>query len=85
MGIKFSKFNLLITYHPVTLEKETSQKYFQNLLDALSDLNDIYLNHMPLTHVSGICIFYRALYLDFMMVVNSFDSKNYINNINEKI
>ena len=47
------------------------------------DSNDVYLNHMPLTHVSGICIFYRALYLDFMIVLNSFDLKNYINNIKE--
>ena len=47
------------------------------------DSNDIYLNHMPLTHVSGICIFYRALYLDFMMVIDNFDLKNYIENIKE--
>jgi len=47
------------------------------------DSNDIYLNHMPLTHVSGICIFYRALYLDFMMVVDNFDLKNYIDNIKQ--
>ena len=47
------------------------------------DSNDIYLNHMPLTHVSGICVFYRALYLDFMMVIDNFDLKNYIENIKE--
>jgi len=47
------------------------------------DSNDIYLNHMSLTHVSGICVFYRALYLDFMMVVDNFDLKNYIENIKE--
>ena len=46
-----------------------------------SNSNDTYLNHMPLTHVSGICVFYRALYLDFMMVINNFDLKNYIDNI----
>ena len=42
-GIQFGEKNLLITYHPVTLEKETSQKYFQALLDVLDTLNDTYL------------------------------------------
>jgi GDP/UDP-N,N'-diacetylbacillosamine 2-epimerase (hydrolysing) len=42
-GIRFGKKNLLITYHPVTLEKQTSQKHFQNLLAVLADLEDIYL------------------------------------------
>jgi GDP/UDP-N,N'-diacetylbacillosamine 2-epimerase (hydrolysing) len=42
-GIKFDKKNLLITYHPVTLEKQSSQKHFQTLLDVLNDLKDIYL------------------------------------------
>ena len=41
--IKFGNKNLLITYHPVTLEKQTSRKYFKYLLDVLSDFNDIYL------------------------------------------
>ena len=43
IGIQFRKKNLLITYHPVTLEKESSQKYFQSLLDALIELDDVYL------------------------------------------
>jgi GDP/UDP-N,N'-diacetylbacillosamine 2-epimerase (hydrolysing) len=43
MGIKFSKKNLLITYHSVTLEDETSQKYFESLLNALKELKDAYL------------------------------------------
>ncbi len=42
-GIKFGNKNLLITYHPVTLEKQTSQKHFQLLLDVLSEMEDIYL------------------------------------------
>jgi len=42
-GIKFDKKNLLITYHPVTLEKQSSQKHFQALLDVLNDLKDVYL------------------------------------------
>jgi GDP/UDP-N,N'-diacetylbacillosamine 2-epimerase (hydrolysing) len=42
-GIKFSKKNLLITYHPVTLEKQTSEQNFQILLEVLDDLKDMYL------------------------------------------
>lgn len=42
-GIKFGEKNLLVTYHPVTLEKQTSQKHFQYLLDVLDDLKDIYI------------------------------------------
>jgi len=40
-GIKFDKKNLLITYHPVTLEHNTSQKHFQFLLDVMDDIKDI--------------------------------------------
>jgi GDP/UDP-N,N'-diacetylbacillosamine 2-epimerase (hydrolysing) len=39
-GIKFGKKNLLVTFHPVTLEKQTSRKHFQSLLDALDTLDD---------------------------------------------
>ena len=42
-GIKFGKKNLLITYHPVTLENNTSQQDFKSLLDVLSEIKDIYL------------------------------------------
>ena len=42
-GMKFGKKNLLITYHPVTLEKQTSEQNFQILLDVLDDLKDMYL------------------------------------------
>ena len=40
INFKFSKKNLLITFHPVTLEKNTSQKQFKNLLDALDKLEN---------------------------------------------
>jgi len=43
MGLKFSKKNLLITYHSVTLEDGTSQKYFESLLNTLKELKDAYL------------------------------------------
>ena len=42
-GIKFGKKNLLITYHPVTLENKTSQQDFKSLLDVLSKIKDINL------------------------------------------
>jgi GDP/UDP-N,N'-diacetylbacillosamine 2-epimerase (hydrolysing) len=42
-GIQFGKKNLLVTYHPVTLGKQTSREHFQALLDVLHDLDDVYL------------------------------------------
>ena len=42
-GIRFKNKNLIITYHPVTLENETSKENIQALLDVLYDLEDIYL------------------------------------------
>ena len=44
--------------------------------------SDCYLNHMPLTHISGISIFLRALYCNFEMVIDKFDVKNYMQLIN---
>jgi len=41
--INFGSKNLLITYHPVTLEKKTSRRYIKSLLKVLDGLNDIYL------------------------------------------
>lgn len=43
LGFKFGPKNLLITFHSVTLESETSQIQMRNLLDALSRLNDTQL------------------------------------------
>ena len=42
-GIQFGGKNLLVTYHPVTLELNSSQKQFQVLLDVLDELKDINL------------------------------------------
>ena len=36
----FNRHNLLITFHPVTLENNTSKKQFQNLLAVLDELKD---------------------------------------------
>ena len=41
--IEFGKKNLLVTYHPVTLEKDTSKKHFQSLLSVLGELRDVNL------------------------------------------
>lgn len=40
-GIKIGHKNLLVTYHPVTLENNTSKKQFERLLNALNDFNNI--------------------------------------------
>jgi len=42
-GIKFGNKNLLITYHPVTLENQTSEKHFKSLLNVLGELRDVNL------------------------------------------
>lgn len=38
INFKLSEKNLLVTFHPVTLEHSTSRSHFQALLDALNDL-----------------------------------------------
>jgi O-succinylbenzoic acid--CoA ligase len=40
--------------------------------------SDVYLNHMPLTHVSGMCIFFRSLYYNFEMILDDFKIDSYI-------
>ena len=42
-GIKFGKKNLLVTYHPVTLERNSSKIRIQTLLDVLYEMKEIYL------------------------------------------
>lgn len=37
---KFNKRNLLITFHPTTLEKSTAKEQFTHLLDALTELKE---------------------------------------------
>ena len=38
IGFKLAAKNILVTYHPVTLESSSAQKQFQNLLDAIDTL-----------------------------------------------
>lgn len=40
LNFKFNKKNLLITFHPVTLENNTSTKHFLEILDALKKIKD---------------------------------------------
>lgn len=41
ISFKFLKKNILVTFHPVTLEKNTSSSYVNQLLQALSKFKDI--------------------------------------------
>jgi len=40
IGFKLNKRNIMITFHPVTLEDNTSEKQFQELLRAISGLGE---------------------------------------------
>lgn len=43
IDFKFGKKNLLVTFHPVTLEMGSADKQFKELLSALSRLNDTHI------------------------------------------
>jgi len=58
LGFKFKKRNLLITFHPVTLENKSSQFQMTELLAALDDLEDTYLIFtMPNSDTDGRILF----------------------------
>lgn len=40
MNFPLGNYNILVTFHPVTLENETAQEQFQNLLDAVDQLQE---------------------------------------------
>ena len=40
IDFKLNKKNILVTFHPVTLENSTASEQFQNLLDAIDELED---------------------------------------------
>lgn len=42
-GIQFNKRNILFTYHPVTLEKNTSYRHIKEILKALDAFNDMFI------------------------------------------
>lgn len=41
LNLKFAKRSLLVTFHPVTLEKNTAKQQMTELLEALSTLKDV--------------------------------------------
>jgi len=43
IDFKLNKKNILVTFHPVTLERSTAKKQFQNLLDAIDTLADTHI------------------------------------------
>jgi GDP/UDP-N,N'-diacetylbacillosamine 2-epimerase (hydrolysing) len=43
LGFKFGKKNLLVTFHPATLELSSAKEQFQQLLLALDDLKDTHV------------------------------------------
>jgi GDP/UDP-N,N'-diacetylbacillosamine 2-epimerase (hydrolysing) len=43
LGFKFARHNLLITYHPETLDPEAGLKHFEDLLFALNELTETFL------------------------------------------
>ena len=40
LNFRFNKYNLLVTFHPVTLEPNIAKKHFKNLLGALAQLEN---------------------------------------------
>ena len=68
LGFNFKKKNLLITFHPVTLENHSTKKQMQELLNALDKLEDTQLIFtMPNADTDS---------RDIISLVNSFASKN---------
>jgi GDP/UDP-N,N'-diacetylbacillosamine 2-epimerase (hydrolysing) len=58
LDFKLAKRNLLITFHPVTLERSTSSDQMTELLKALGKLNDVGLIFtMPNADTSSRCLF----------------------------
>ena len=58
LGFKFAKFNLLITFHPVTLEQNTSAQQMDELLSVLSELKGVGLIFtMPNADTEGRILF----------------------------
>ena len=41
INFKLAKKNILVTFHPVTLDRNTSKKHFQELLSAIDELQDV--------------------------------------------
>tara|TARA_Y100000591_G_C21820419_1_gene693295 strand:+ start:525 stop:1685 length:1161 start_codon:yes stop_codon:yes gene_type:complete len=87
LGINFGEKNLLITFHPITLEKNTSRKHLNALLSVLENLDNTYLIFtMPNADSDGRII--GKLILDFVkknktrsISFTSMGHKNYISTL----
>ncbi|MCZ8022773.1 MAG: UDP-N-acetylglucosamine 2-epimerase [Cyclobacteriaceae bacterium] len=54
LDFKFNKKNILITFHPVTLEESTAEQQFKELLFAIQDLKDThFIFTMPNADTDG--------------------------------
>jgi len=64
-GIQFDDKNLLVTFHPVTLENNTSEKQCQALLNVLGKMQDTYIIFtMPNADTGGRII--KEMVIDFV-------------------
>jgi GDP/UDP-N,N'-diacetylbacillosamine 2-epimerase (hydrolysing) len=60
LGIRLEKRSLLVTFHPATLEQESSSKQFNELLNALSELeNTTLIFTMPNADTGGRAIIHQ--------------------------
>lgn len=84
LGFKFGKRNLLVTFHPVTLENATVSEQFGQLLLALDSFNDI---HIIFTYgnadadgrvIAGMIENYRKLHPDRVACFVSLGSLRYL-------
>jgi len=58
LGFKFGRKNLLVTFHPVTLEIETVSEQMEELLDALEKLENVHIVFtMPNADTGGRILF----------------------------
>lgn len=86
-GINFLSKNIIVTYHPVTLENQSSKDNLQSLLDVLTEMNDINLIFtMPNADSDGRTIFnmiekFVSNYSDRAIAFKSMGHLNYISTL----
>jgi len=86
-GINFLSKNLLVTYHPVTLENQSSKDNMQSLLDVLIEMNDVNLIFtMPNADSDGRAIFnmienFVSNYPDRAIAFTSMGHLNYLSTL----
>ena len=86
-GINFTPKNLLVTYHPVTLENQSSKDQLESLLNVLAEMNDINLIFtMPNADLDGRGIFnmitkFVSNYSDRAIAFKSMGYLNYLSTI----